>query len=296
MYDFWLAAHPEPAPADSVEHGASSAAPLGVGDPHALLPPASPASRSSDEDTLPRPQPRIHKIDHNNRADVNSPVPRVIRRYALLSDAEARRLQAGRPVDDLGAGWNPLDLQDFGSLFHSINMPEQALFVLRGRDWAQQPDVRVIWDHRYTNQPVSVLVHFCFTNFALCNIWLQVVLARRGKILCPHVLMLGWNFSFLGILLQYMSRVAFVFHRSLPFTTFLPALCKLLALDRGVCFRADEVAVLPFDGFPGAVLSVWMQPVSPEAGTSRLIIPLASTYLQFACGFTSLGAACYCFH
>ena len=231
MYDFWLAAHPEPAPADSVEHGASSAAPLGVGDPHALLPPASPASRSSDEDTLPRPQPRIHKIDHNNRADVNSPVPRVIRRYALLSDAEARRLQAGRPVDDLGAGWNPLDLQDFGSLFHSINMPEQALFVLRGRDWAQQPDVRVIWDHRYTNQPVSVLVHFCFTNFALCNIWLQVVLARRGKILssCSHARL----FSFLGILLQYMSRVAFVFHRSLPFTTFLPALCKLLALVTG---------------------------------------------------------------
>ena len=35
---------------------------------------------------------------------------------------------------------------------------------------------------------VSVLVHFCFTNFALCHIWLQVVLARRGKILSSPTL------------------------------------------------------------------------------------------------------------
>ncbi|CAE7252251.1 RE1 [Symbiodinium sp. CCMP2592] len=100
----------------------------------------------------------LKKLDHNDRADVNVPTPRWDRRYAVLSDREAERLQRGRPVDEPASGWNELDLQSFGCLVHTMHNPEHAfmigLFVLRGRNWTTMPEVRMIWDHRHTNAPV----------------------------------------------------------------------------------------------------------------------------------------------
>ncbi|CAE7349719.1 RE2 [Symbiodinium sp. CCMP2592] len=100
----------------------------------------------------------LKKLDHNDRADVNVPTPRWDRRYAVLSDREAERLQRGRPVDEPANGWNELDLQNFGCLVHTMHNPEHAfmigLFVLRGRNWTAMPEVRMIWDHRHTNAPV----------------------------------------------------------------------------------------------------------------------------------------------
>ena len=111
----------------------------------------------------------------------------------------------------------------------------------------------------------KVRLVYLFTSvlltFALCNIWLQVVLARRGKKFL-HALTLGFS-AFQAYCFSACLELAFVFHRSLPFTTLLLALCKLSSssFDRGGSASHG----------PGAVLSVWMQPDSPEAGTLHLI-------------------------
>ncbi|CAE7311614.1 unnamed protein product, partial [Symbiodinium sp. KB8] len=80
------------------------------------------------ESTLPHP--RIRKVDHSDRADVNAPVARWERHYAVLTDEEAREWQAGNPAEPT-TGWNPLDVQNFGSLTHSIHRPELSFPVSR---------------------------------------------------------------------------------------------------------------------------------------------------------------------
>ena len=97
--------------------------------PHEAASSVDPSPPEEDtESTLPHP--RIRKVDHSDRADVNAPVARWERHYAVLTDEEAREWQAGNPAEPT-TGWNPLDVQNFGSLTHSIHRPELSFPVSR---------------------------------------------------------------------------------------------------------------------------------------------------------------------
>ena len=93
---------------------------------------------------------QIRKLDHNDRADVRSPVPVWTLRYTILEDEEAaaaRRRGVRRPR----FGWINIQVaEQYGWLGHVRHSPISAfalsLYLARERDWTARPRLEVIWD------------------------------------------------------------------------------------------------------------------------------------------------------
>ena len=93
---------------------------------------------------------QIRKLDHNDRADVRSPVPVWTLRYTILEDEEAaaaRRRGVRRPR----FGWINIQVaEQYGWLGHLRHSPISAfalsLYLARERDWTARPRLEVIWD------------------------------------------------------------------------------------------------------------------------------------------------------
>ena len=105
---------------------------------------------------------QLRKVDADNRADVQIfGFPNTRLRYAVLSDREAERVR--RRLLTPSAGWNELTIgRPYGTLGHVFDNLEAvfcvALWVCRGRNWDNFPDLRVIWDSN--NPPNSWVLDY----------------------------------------------------------------------------------------------------------------------------------------